>query len=223
MTSGPDAPRPGDLGGNGGNGHGSSASGPAASLPGRPHGPSTRPALIVLAVAVGVLLVGFIGALATGGGSKPTAPLTSLPTAKGAGITAIPGRRALSPIVVGGQPADDILDAVALPKGATVTPGSATNKGIGLYDHSLSFVIAGSEQRVIDFFRAELPALRWRIVSQGPPPKATPGYRIVGQHPSSDGYEWEIGVTVAPTTFASGAGSRETTSFVVRLFAVTDN
>jgi hypothetical protein len=168
--------------------------------------------------------VGFIGALATSSGSKRSVPLTSLPTAKGAGITATPGRHALAPIVKGGQPADDILDAVPLPKGTALQPGSAVNNGIGLYDHSLSFVIPVSEQRVITFFGAELPALKWQIVSQGSAPKSTPGYRIVGQHPSSDGYEWEIGITVSPTTFRSVAGSStETTAFTLRLFAVTDN
>ncbi|HXQ62215.1 MAG TPA: hypothetical protein VN796_07770 [Acidimicrobiales bacterium] len=206
-----------------GNGHTPPPPGDAPGVPRRPPGPSTRPAFIVLGVAVVVLLFGFIGALVTGGGSTPTAPVTSLPTAKGAGITAVPGRHALSPIVIEGQPPDDILAAVALPKGAAAKPGSGTNNGIGLYDHSLSFTVGASEQRVIGFFRAELPALKWQIVSQGPAPKGTPGYRIVGQHPSSDGYEWEIGVTVAPTTFGTGSAAAESTSFALRLFAVTDS
>ena len=207
-------------------GSGGTARSPRAGaiVPRRRAGPSTKPALIVLAVAVVVLLLGFIGALATGSGSKPDTPLASLPTAKGAGITATPGRHALSPIVTAGQPASDILNAVALPKGSAVKTGSATNNGIGLYDHSLSFAISVSEQQVISFYRAELPALKWQIVSQGPAPKGTAGYRIVGQHPSSDGYEWEIGVTVSPTTFVGGSGSsKQSTAFTVRLFAVTDN
>jgi hypothetical protein len=68
-----------------------------------------------------------------------------------------------------------------------------------------------------------LKALKWQIVSQGLPPHGTPGYRIVGQHPSSDGYEWEIGVTVAPTTFGSASTAVDTTSYRLRLFAVTDD
>jgi hypothetical protein len=104
-----------------------------------------------------------------------------------------------------------------------VKAGSATDNGIGLYDHSLTFAAGVSEQRVIDFFGAELKAFKWEVVSQGPPPHGAAGYRIVGQHPSSDGYEWEIGVTVAPTTFGSGSGASDTTSFTVRLFAVTDD
>jgi hypothetical protein len=190
----------------------------------RTPGPSTKPALIVVGIAALVLLTGIIGAALTSSGSAQAPAVHRLPTAKGATITATPGRHTLAPITTGGQPPSDILDAVALPKGTTVTTGTATNNGIGLYDHSLSFTVPVSDQRVIDFFRAELKALKWQIVSQGSPPHGTAGYRIVGQHPSSDGYEWEIGVTVAPTTFGSGAGQAvDSTPYTVRLFAVTDN
>ena len=110
-------------------------------MPRRPPGPSTKPALIVIGIAAVVLVMGAIGAALTSSGSTRPAPTTSLRTARGAGITAVPGRRALGPIVIVGQPPGDILDAVAMPKGATVKAGSATNNGIGLYDHSLSFSI----------------------------------------------------------------------------------
>jgi len=193
---------------------------PGASL--RPPGPSVRPALIVLGIAALVLLMGVIGAALTSSGSALPTKVRSLATAPGAGMTAMEGAGLLAPIATGGEPPADILDAVALPKGTTVTTGSATNNGIGLYDRSLSFSLPVSEQAVITFFRVELKALKWQIVSQGPPPGGTPGYRIVGQHPSSDGYEWEIGVTVAPTTFGSASSATtDTTSYTVRLFAVT--
>jgi hypothetical protein len=192
-------------------------------------GPSTRPALIVVGIALVVLLAGGIGAALTSSGSDSPAPVTSLPTAKGATITAVPGRPLLAPIVTAGSPPGDILDAVAMPKGATVKTGSATDNGIGLYDHSLSFDVPVSEQRVIDFFRVELKAFKWDTVSQGPPPHGAVGYQIVAQHPSSDGYEWEIGVTVSSTKFGTGSGggasggAADTTPFTVRLFAVTDD
>jgi hypothetical protein len=199
-----------------------SVAGDDVGVPRGPAGPSTGPALIVLGIALVVVLAGIIGAALTSSGTATTKGATSLKTAPGATITAVPGRPVLKPIVIAGQPPDDILDAVALPKGTTVKTGSATNNGIGLYDHSLSFTIAVPEQRVIDFFRAELKAFKWEIVSQGSPPNNVPGYRIVGQHPSGDGFEWEIGVTVAPTTFGSPTVTGMT-PYTLRLFAVTDN
>jgi hypothetical protein len=197
---------------------------PSARRTRRGAGPSTRPALIVVGIAAFVLLIGGIGAAFTSSGSAQPTPARSIPTAKGAGMTAVPGRPDLKTLMIGGQPPGDIVNLVPVPEGSVVTVGSATNNGIGLYDHSLSFTLPVSEQKVITFFGVELKALKWQIVSTGPAPKGTPGYRIVGQHPSSDGYEWEIGVTVAPTTFGTGAGQAlDTTSYTLRLFAVTDD
>ena len=193
-------------------------------VPRRPPGPSTRPAMIVMGIALVVLLAGGIGAALTSSGSTVPRGPSVLKTAPGAGIGAIPGRPALRGIVSGGQPPDDILDAVAVPRGTRPKAGSVTNNGIGLYDHSETFTVGAPEERVITFFGAELRAFKWQIVSEGAAPHSDPGYRIVGLHPSSDGYEWEIGVTVEPTTFgAPPAGAGQTTPYTVRLFAVTAN
>jgi hypothetical protein len=175
-------------------------------------------------IAALVLIAGGISAALTDSGSAQPAAAHSMPTARGATITAVPGRRKLTSIISGGQPPSDILNVVPLPRGTNVTVGSAVDNTLGLYDHSLSFTVSAPEQRVIDFYRAELKLLKWQLVSQGPPTGGAAGYRIVGQHPSSDGYEWEIGMTVAPTTFGSGAQSAvQTTSFTLRLFAVSDD
>jgi len=176
----------------------------------------------VVGIAALVLLAGGIGAALTSSGNARPASPRSLPTAAGATIRATPGRGALRPVIVAGEPPDDILNVVPLPEGTTVKTGSATDTGVGIYDRSLSFAVPVSEQRVIDFFRAELRALKWELLSQGPPPHGAPGYQIVGQHASSDGYEWEIGVIVDPTTFGTGShASAESTPFTLRMFAVT--
>lgn len=207
------SPGPPDRGGSGG-----------APPPPRPAGPSVKLALIVVGIATLVLLIGIIGAALTSSGSAQAPATHTLRTAAGAGITAVPGRGVLAAITADGQPPSDILNVVPVPQGTVVTAGSATDNGIGLFDHTLSFTVPVSDQKVITFYGAELKSLKWQIVSQGPAPKGTPGYRIVAQHPSEDGYEWEIGVTVAPTTFASTtAAPADTTSYSLRLFAVTDD
>jgi hypothetical protein len=210
----------GDGNGNGnGNGRGAARNGPP---PRRPPGPSARPAMIPVGIAALVLIAGGISAALTSSGVDQPPASRSIPTVRGATVRAVPGRTALRPIVIGGQPPQNILNVIPLPTGSRVKTGSATNNGIGLYDHSLSFTVAVSEQRVISFFRAELKALKWQQVTEGPPPHGAPGYQIVSQHPGSDGYEWELGVTVSPTTFATGS-TAQTTPFTMRVFAVTDD
>ncbi|HUO49205.1 MAG TPA: hypothetical protein VMU09_10255, partial [Acidimicrobiales bacterium] len=91
-------------------------------------------------------------------------------------------------------------------------------QSVGLYDRSLGFTDPNPQADVIAFYRAELPAQGWKILSQGPPHTGT-GYEILGRLAGTDGYYWEVGVTVSPTTFA---GAAQTTPFTIRLFAVSD-
>jgi hypothetical protein len=194
----------------------SGAEGPAR----RPPGPSTRPALIVLGLILLLFFLGLVLEIVSGSQSRPTVAPTSIATARGAVLEAVPARPLLKAITTVGQPPDDLLNALAVPRGATPVPGSAVDRGVELYDRSLRFEVAASEQDVISFFRAQLPAQHWRRLSQGPAAKV-PGYQILEQHPASDGHEWEIGVTVSPTAFAP-ASTADTTSFTLRLFSVSD-
>ncbi len=216
------------------NGHGRGPDTPAAQATApRPPGPSTRPALIVLGVIVVIFALGFVLEIVSGSQSRPTASPASIVTARGAVLHAVPARPLLSAITTPGQPPDDLLNALAVPRGATVVTGSAVDRGVELYDRSLRFEVPASEQDVISFFRAQLPALHWRRLSQGPTATGS-GYQILEQHPASDGHEWEIGVTVSPTAFtapvpSSGAATpgapvppEGTTSFTFRLFSVSD-
>ena len=201
------------------NGHGGTSGAPAAARAMRPSGPSTHLALIVLGIALGLFVLGTVAAGLTSSPATPTPENAKVATAPRAGLTAVSARPLLASIVTPGQPPTDLLDAIALPKGARPVASTATNEGVGLYDRSLQFGVAATEDQVIAFFRAQLPFEHWRLVSQGPAHNA-PGYMVVGQHPASDGHEWEIGVTVSPTRFSTGAG--QSTPFTVRLFAVSD-
>ena len=210
------------------NGHGPAPPSPAllpasSGRSGRGPGPSTRPALIVLVVALGLFVAGAVaGGLATQNGPSSAPP--SVRTAPGAVLQAAPARHPLRAITAGGQPPDDLIAALAVPKGSTPVAGSATDRGVGLYDRSLRFEVAASQQAVISFFRAQLPFERWHVISQGLV-AGSADYRVIAQHPASDGHEWEIGATVSPTVFAdttSGGAPGGTTPFTVRLFVVSD-
>ena len=114
---------------------------------------------------------------------------------------------------------------VAVPAGAEGTREFFDLADLGGADSRHLTFFSGNATRREAFVASRAGACL--VAAKGKRPEAphgTPGYRIVGQHPSSDGYEWEIGLTVAPTTFGSGAGQPlDTTSFTVRLFAVTDD
>jgi hypothetical protein len=174
-------------------------------------------------------VLGIVAGALTGG--KPASVPSSTRTATGSPIRAVAARPGLSSITTGGLPPTDILASLALPRGAHIVSGSAVDSGVGLYDHSIGFAVSASEHDVIEFFRAQLPSQRWHILHQGPA-SSEADYQVIAQHPASNGYEWEIGVTILPETFPAssasgtsyqgGASSSGTTPFTLRLFEVTD-
>jgi hypothetical protein len=204
--------------------------------PRRPAGPSTRMALIVLGIAATLTVVGSV-ASGLSGGSGSHEPQAGRPrTAEGSPLVAESSQKLLAPIVSGGLPPSDIVEAMPLPRGSDVVGGSALDSGVGLYDRSLSFTVPASEQEVIEYFRAQLRADLWKVLSSDATGTAG-AYRILAQHPGSNGYEWELGVTVMPETFgpaASGpsppgsSSSPESSSasgtapYTLRLFEVSD-
>jgi len=85
-------------------------------------------------------------------------------------------------------------------------------------------VVAAAEQAVITFVRAELAAGSWHTLSAG---AYGSGYRFIAEHPGSDGYEWELGETLSPTTFSSPVPGMSVppsgvTPVTLRLFAISD-
>lgn len=209
--------------GDGSSTDGTGSEGAAPTRRVRAPGPTVWPAAIVLGVALVVVITAGVAAVMTSGPVATSATAPRVVQAAGAPVAAVTAQDALAPIITPGLPPANVVDAVVVPTGATVSPGSATDLGVGLYDRSLAFSTPLSEEAVITFYRAELPAEGWKVISQGAPRDA-PGFEILGQIAGTDGYYWEIGVTVSPTAYPRGSASSATgsTGFTLRLFAVDD-
>ena len=46
---------------------------------------------------------------------------------------------------------------------------------------------------------------------------------MLGKLAGTDGYYWEMGATISPTTFGTGAPARGMTNFTIRLFQQSDD
>lgn len=233
--------------GNGRNGgHGradGSGSGRGYSGSGRPPGPSTRLALIVLVITGVLFLGGFLVEWLGSGSPSPTA--SSVRQAKTSPLVAVSGAHALSALIVAGQPPSDVIAASVVPEGTTAVAGSSVDSGVETYDRNVELSVNASQSDVIRFYRAELAAEGWGSVQQAAAPTGPSGFpsgsvEVLAKRGASDGYYWEIGVTVLPTRFASstapngsssavsgsssaGTQSGEVTDFRLRLFVVDDD
>jgi hypothetical protein len=196
---------------------------PTSSPSGPMPGPSVKLALIVVALAIVIIIAGLV----IEGFGAPNPSLSSpasVATAKGSPLKAIPARSDLTPLISSGEPPDDIVNAVVLPAGSeagAVIDNTLSAQG---YDEQRLFTVGSPEQKIITFYEVELPALGWHVESKGNA-RDQPGFEVLAQRAGSDGYYWEIGAVVSPTTFPSSGPAQKTglTQFEIRLFQVSDS
>jgi len=183
--------------------------------------PSLRPALFVLACVAVVSFGGFALALA---GSSPAAspgPLGS--SVPGSALKAVPAAQALERITSPGLPPPDVVGALVVPAGATVTGSAVNDAG---FDRTVTLAVDATTAEVNAFYEVELSRARWSKL--GTYSEASGGHEILAKLASSDGYEWELGVVTASVTpaispaLAGGSQSSATTRLSLRLFQVPD-
>jgi len=180
------------------------------------------PALFVVGLAAFVALAGGLaGALAGGPGRSAGGPVV----ARADGIAAVAAAPILRPIRSPDEPPANVLAALVVPAGATVTGTTRQDGGVGLYDRTITFAVKQDARALVDFYRTELRAAHWSLVGVT---AATDGSTLIlATHAGADGYEWEAGVRVTPrnplvSPALAGDGTGPTSSLSLRLLAVDD-
>ncbi|MHB8439159.1 MAG: hypothetical protein ACYDD4_08360 [Acidimicrobiales bacterium] len=207
------------------NGSNGRVGGSAAVAGRRAPGPTVKPAAIVFGIILVIFLVGMVADAVSSSHSAP--PRTShhvTAVAGTGGLVPTAAASLLGAITTGDQPPSNVIASLVIPHGTRAVPGSSLDHTLGLFDRSMRVQVPATATDVIAFFRAELPAGAWKVQSAIPQPGGS--YQFIAQHPGSDGYEWEVGLTLA-STFASvvpqvtvpGSGA---TVVTIRLYASSD-
>ena len=179
-----------------------------------------KPAAIVLGLATLVLIV-FAGGAALFKPAPVKTPSKHSTSVAGTSLRATGALDALRPIVSPGEPPNNVLNAVVVPTGARrlshINYGGEANQ----YDQAVVFSVGGVQAAVIDFYRVEMKKAGWQIESTGPADHQS-GFEVLGQIAGDDGWFWEMGTVVQPSTFgARGTGSAHT-QFSLRLIQEPD-
>ncbi len=179
---------------------------------------STRgPALIVLGIAVGIVTIGIV-ASALISGNAPLLAVRQVTLADGSTVALTPATSALHSIVGDGQPPADILGNLAVPTGSRLSGTINSDQGVSQFDRTVSFSTLLGASQVVDVYRTFLPRLGWQVLYSGSAPQKGAGStEVLAKHGSGDGYYWEVGVVVSPTTSAG------VTPFSVELYEVPDD
>jgi hypothetical protein len=174
------------------------------------------PALIVLAIAVFIVVAGVL-ASALGSGTSPTLSITRITIPDGTSVNLTPATTAMRSIVGPGEPPADILGNLAVPSGSQVTHTVNSDQNANQFDRTVSFRTGLSADQMIDVYRTLLPRLGWRVIYVGSGgQRGAVGTEVLAKRGSGDGFYWEVGEVVSPTTSAG------ITPFSLQLFQLSD-
>jgi hypothetical protein len=179
---------------------------------------STRgPALIVLGIAVFIVVIGTVGSILDSG-SKPTSAVRSISIADGTVVHLTPATTAMKSIVSAGQPPADILGNLAVPSGSPVVRTVDTDQNETQFDRTVYFTTGLSTDQVADVYKRLLPRLGWSVIYDGDgAQRESQATEVLAKRGSGDGFYWEVGAVVSPTTSAG------ITPFSLEVFEIPDD
>ena len=152
--------------------------------------------MVVLGLATLILVVFVTIGIVT---SQSPAPVrtTSVPVVvSGSSLKAESAAGLLGPIVTGGEPPTNILNAVFVPAGSVRVSHQNTSAGSGQFDAQVSFRADATQAEVLSFFAAVMKQQGWQVFDRGPAANATNTLEVLGKLAGTDGYYWEMGATI---------------------------
>ena len=194
----------------------------APVLPPPRAGFSMRQAMIVPALGVLILVVFVTIGLVT------TKPVTLTNTSKnlvevpGTPLRATRADAALSVITTSGEPPPNIVNAVSIPQGAVRVSHQNNSAASDQYDEQINLVVNDSQGALLNFYLLDMKHQGWQVFQHGPADHDPGALEVLGKKAGSDGFYWEMGAVIPPTTFGDGAPASGHTQFTIRLFQVPD-
>ena len=183
-----------------------------------------RLAMIVPGLGALILIL-FIGAeFLTSNPVQKTKTSTASFSLAGTPLRATPAVHELKVITVSGQPPGNIINSVSIPEGSTRT-GFENNTAAsqGSYDAQINLRADESQAVLLTFYKLDMKKQGWQIISTGPADHVTGGLEVLGKKAGSDGFYWELGAIISPTSFGAGTPAAGATTFSLQLLQQQDN
>jgi hypothetical protein len=158
------------------------------------------PALIVLGLAVVILLGGVVGGILTSG-STPTFHVAHVTLSDGTRVAVSPATDRLRTIEANGEPPADILGNLGVLTNSKVTGLVNSDQNAAQFDRTVTLTSTLAQVQVAEAYQRLVKAGGWNVIYHGPAPQGAAGTtEVLARRGSGDGFYWEIGVVVSPTT-----------------------
>jgi hypothetical protein len=189
--------------------------------PARP-GYSMRPAMIVVGLAVLILAIFITMAFVTTTTVPPTNTAKSSQSVPGTPLRAIRADRVLSPIVMSGEPPSNIINSVSVPEGTVLVSHQNNSAAADQYDEQVGLRSDDTQGALQTFYTKDMRHQGWQIFDVGAADHNPGATEVLGKKAGDDGFFWEMGAVISPTSFGPGAPATGQTPFIIRLFQVPD-
>jgi hypothetical protein len=147
------------------------------------------------------ILLGGVAAAALSSSSNPTFSIRQVTLDDGSTVHLVPATVKLHAIVNNSEPPADIIGNLGIPQESTVVGVVNSDRHTAQFDRTIKLSSQLAQPQVSEVYRRMLHAVAWKIVYQGPAPQGVPGAtEVLAKLGSSDGFYWEVGVVVSPTT-----------------------
>jgi len=158
------------------------------------------PALIVLGLAV-FLLIGGVAASAISSGSNPTFSVRHVTLSDGTTVALAPATSKLHVLISNDEPPADIIGNLGVPKESVVTGVVNSDQHAAQFDRTATLHSGLAQSQVTEAYDHLLRAVGWQVIYTGAAPQGPPGAtELLAKRGSGDGFYWETGVVVSPTT-----------------------
>jgi hypothetical protein len=187
-------------------------------------GISMRPAMVVLGLAVLILAVFVTIGIVTSQAPAPVRTSTGSSAVAGSPLRAVPAARVLAPIVKAsaGEPPSNIVNAVSVPVGTVRITHKDNGGGAGQFDAQVTLRSDSSQGALLTFYVAAMRQQGWQVFDRGPAANDPTATEVLGKLAGTDGYYWEMGVVIPPTTFGPSSPPGGQTDFTIRLLQEGD-
>ena len=104
-----------------------------------------------------------------------------------------------------GEPPSNIINAVTVPAGSVRISHQNNAAGSGQFDAQVTLRSTDSQGALLTFYTAEMHQQGWQVFDKGAAANDPGALEVLGKLAGTDGYYWEMGATISPTTFGHGA------------------
>ena len=139
------------------------------------------------------MVIGTLFGLPSGGKSQ-SLPLT---------MDSLSAAPYFAPVTPSGVVPQNVLDALLIPRNSSRTGWRNYDRGNGQYDRQIDILVRANPTSTKTFFDLALKNQAWKIINSR---SVANGFEILALHSGTDGYFWEIGVTIAPSRPAAKPG-----------------